>query len=269
MPILYDLSKLPSETREQIENSAKYTAWFSKFPNKLLGYSTSEDNKNYAKTGKSLKYDILTAILYLIPSDGSGFNLCPMEKIAKCGEPCLNKAGRGAMASTQMSRLRKTLFMLQYPKEFETMLRKEIRKLIKRSEKLNLLLEIRLNGTSDVRWEREFPEVVQEFQKFMYDYTKIPNRNIGNFPTYDLTFSYSGVKEYQPFVQQAIDKGMRIAVVFKHKDRIPHKFLGLYCINGDDSDSTRSAPQGVVWALYAKGQAKNDASGFVVDNTFM
>jgi len=269
MAILYDLSKLPSETREQIETRAKYTAWFSKFPDKLLGYSTSEDNKNDAKTGKSLKYDILTAILYLIPSDGSGINLCPMAKIAKCDGPCLNTAGRGAMGSVQVSRLRKTLFMLQYPKEFEAMLRKEIRKLEKRAKKLGLILKIRLNGTSDVRWEREFPEILQEFQEFMYDYTKIPNRNIGNFPKYDLTFSYSGVKEYQPFVKQAIDNGLRIAVVFKHKDKIPHKFLGMYCINGDDSDDTSSAPNGVVWALYAKGKARNDTSGFVVDNTFM
>ena len=269
MSILYDLSSLPSETRELIENSAKYTALFSKFPNKLLGYTTSEKNKNDAKTSKSLKYDILTAILYLIPSDGSGFNLCPMAKTAKCDGPCLNTAGRGAMGSTQMSRLRKTLFMLQYPKEFEALLREEIRKLEKRAKKLGLILKIRLNGTSDVRWEREFPEILQEFHEFMYDLTKIANRNIGNFPKYDLTFSYSGVKEYQPFVQQAIDNGLRIAVVFKHKDKIPHKFLGMYCINGDDSDDTSSAPDGVVWALYAKGKARNDTSGFVVDNTFM
>jgi hypothetical protein len=37
------------------------------------------------------------------------------------------------------------------------------------------------------------------------------------------------------------------------------------CIGGDDSDIRHLEPQGVVVALYAKGQAKRDMSGFVVD----
>jgi hypothetical protein len=37
------------------------------------------------------------------------------------------------------------------------------------------------------------------------------------------------------------------------------------CVDGDDSDIRHLDPQGVVVALYAKGNAKTDLSGFVVD----
>jgi len=36
-------------------------------------------------------------------------------------------------------------------------------------------------------------------------------------------------------------------------------------VDGDDSDIRHIDPQGVVVALYAKGKAKKDTSGFVVD----
>ena len=265
MAILYDLSKLTSETRELIENSAKYTALFSKFPNKLLGYTTSEKNKNDAKTGKSLKYDILTAILYLIPSDGSGFNLCPMAKTAKCDGPCLNTAGRGAMGSTQMSRLRKTLFMLQYPKEFEAMLREEIRKLEKRAKKLGLILKIRLNGTSD--WN--FLEIIRDNPDIQfYDYTKVYNRLDKNLPSnYHVTLSYSEADtDYtKKVVDKAKAKGINLAVVFRDKNKIPTEFLGRKVIDGDQDDLRFLDPDNVIVALYAKGQAKKDHSGFVID----
>ncbi len=37
------------------------------------------------------------------------------------------------------------------------------------------------------------------------------------------------------------------------------------CVDGDDTDLRFLDPQGVVVALYAKGGAKTDQSGFVVD----
>jgi hypothetical protein len=39
----------------------------------------------------------------------------------------------------------------------------------------------------------------------------------------------------------------------------------MQCIGGDDSDVRHLEPKGVVVALYAKGQAKRDGSGFVID----
>jgi hypothetical protein len=89
--------------------------------------------------------------------------------------------------------------------------------------------------------------------------------NRRNLPdNYDLTFSYSGVKAYQPQVAKAQKALMRIAVVFRHAEDIPTRFIGLRCIGGDNSDVRHIERQNVVVALYAKGPAKHDTTGFVV-----
>jgi hypothetical protein len=123
---------------------------------------------------------------------------------------------------------------------------------------------VRLNGTSDIRWEREAPEVFAEFPSVQfYDYTKIPTRR--DLPAnYHLTFSYSGANErYREFWRAAVDAGLNVAVVFR-KD-LPDTFLGLPVVNGDESDIRPYDPTGVIVGLKAKGKAKRDVSGFVVD----
>jgi hypothetical protein len=68
-----------------------------------------------------------------------------------------------------------------------------------------------------------------------------------------------------PFVKIAMKAGLRIATVFRKREDIPSEFLGLPVIDGDDSDVRHVEPKNVVVALYAKGKAKRDVSGFVVD----
>ena len=96
-----------------------------------------------------------------------------------------------------------------------------------------------------------------------YDYTKIPRDNLP--ANYDLTFSYSGVATYQNAVKKALERNMRIAVVFRKKKNIPCNFMGMACVDGDKNDVRHRNPQGVVVALSAKGKAKKDTTGFVVD----
>jgi hypothetical protein len=97
-----------------------------------------------------------------------------------------------------------------------------------------------------------------------YDYTKIANRIIPDPKIYDLTFSYSGVPQYRKFVDTAKAMGMRLAVVFRYQDKIPKVFEGRDVVDGDDSDLRFLEPSNVVSALYAKGKAVHDTSGFVV-----
>jgi len=59
-------------------------------------------------------------------------------------------------------------------------------------------------------------------------------------------------------------KHMNMAVVFRDKDSIPPTFLGLETIDGDKDDLRFLDPPDKVVALYAKGRAKHDTSGFVV-----
>jgi hypothetical protein len=225
-----------------------------------------------AKTVKGQKYGFITGILYLAPYNISGNNVCAMAAVAQCDKACLYSAGRGAFNNVQQARINKTKYFYDNRQQFMLQLVKDITALVRKANKLEMTPLVRLNGTSDIKWENvtfDFNgETVTIFDVFpdvqFYDYTKIANRN-DTPKNYDLTFSYSGVIAYQKYVNQAINNGMRIAVVFRKRENIPNTFMGLECVDGDDSDIRHIDPKGVIVALYAKGKAKTDTTGFVVD----
>ena len=225
-----------------------------------------------AKTVKGNKYGFLTGVLYLAPSDISGEQVCPMAKIAGCESACLYSAGRGAFNNVQKARIAKTQRFFWDRQAFMSDLVKSIESLIRKAEKQKMIPLVRLNGTSDIRWESIIfthdGKLVNIFEVFphiqFYDYTKISNRK-DTPKNYDLTFSYSGVREFLPYVEKAKKAGMRVAVVFRKQEDIPSEFMDMQCVDGDDSDIRHLDPMGSVVALYAKGKAKTDLSGFVVD----
>jgi len=228
-----------------------------------------------AKTSKGEKMGFLTGILYLAPYKTiSIYNTCAMAELAGCDIACLYTAGRGAYSNVQNARINKTNWYYQDKQGFMLQLIKNINSLIYKANKLGLIPLIRLNGTSDIKFEnvsfeyngKYYDNIMQLFPDIQfYDYTKIINRN--NLPAnYDLTFSYSGKSEFIKYVNQAINNKMRIAVVFKDKHNLPNEFMGLSVVNGDNSDIRHLDPQNVIVALYAKGKAKSDNTGFVVHN---
>jgi len=227
-----------------------------------------------AKTVKGETFGFLTGILYLAPATTTKWNTCSMAKIAKCDEPCLYLAGRGAFSSVQQARINKTTWFFEERNTFMQQLVVDIAKLIKKAKKQGLKPLVRLNGTSDIRWEAvsfidvdgwEYDNIFAAFPFVQfYDYTKDVNRK--DLPAnYDLTFSDSGVQGFQPYVQLAIAKGMRIASVFRKEQEIPETHRGLEVVSGDKSDVRHLDAKGIVVALYAKGKAKLDQSGFVFD----
>ena len=268
--LAYDISALSIEIQLQIIGNDHNRSLFSRFPDKLLGIDTN------AKTIKGEKYGIKTAILYLMPAMGSGVQLCANAKIAGCEKPCLFTAGRGAMSNVMLSRLRKTLYFNQYREQFMAQLSREITLEKAKAKRRGYKLVVRLNGTSDIRWENIKLPLINAPTIFdlhtdvqFYDYTKLANRK--NVPAnYDLTFSYSGVEAYQPFVAKAVANGERIAVVFRNRAIVNamlannETFLGLPVVDGDDTDIRHLDPRGAIVALYAKGKARRDQSGFVV-----
>lgn len=232
---------------------------------KLLSIDTN------AKTVKGQKQGYLTGILYMAPSDISGVNLCPMAKIAQCEKACLYTAGRGAFNNVQQARIRKAHWFNTDREGFMRQLVLDIQALQKKANKLGLIPLVRLNGTTDIRYESirfTLPgklAMVTIFELFpeiqFYDYTKIANRK--DLPAnYDLTFSYSGVKAFQIHAYKALANGLRLAVVFDKA--LPEEFLGLPVIDGDQSDIRHLDPKRCIVGLKAKGKAKNDNSGFVV-----
>jgi hypothetical protein len=228
-----------------------------------------------AKTIKGQSIGFLTGILYLAPHTLAGReNTCPMAEVAGCLKGCLNTAGRGVFNSVQQARIAKTQRFFDERNEFMQDLAFSIRKVIRKASKLGLTPLIRLNGTSDIRFENvgltldglEYPNIFAAFPNVQfYDYTKIPNRK--NIPSnYDLTFSYSGVEGYEKHVQKArLNSSLsRIAVVFDKSENIPSEFIGLPTVSGDNTDVRHLDPHNSIVALYAKGQARKDFSGFVV-----
>lgn len=239
-----------------------------------------------AKTVKGQKFGYLTGLMYLAPADLSGkINVCANAELAGCKAPCLNTAGRGKFNNVQAGRLRKTLYFVTEYEAFMNELATDINRLINKAKKLDVVPVVRLNGTSDILWERKsftldektakrigrdaghyenmmslYPEIT------FYDYTKIAGRFNKNLPeNYDLTFSYSGVESYQKQVSHAIKQGARMAVVFRDHENIPTEWMGMPVVDGDEHDIRPINPQGVIVALKAKGDAKKDTSGFVVD----
>jgi hypothetical protein len=54
-------------------------------------------------------------------------------------------------------------------------------------------------------------------------------------------------------------------VVFRAAASIPDTFKGMTVVSGDNSDVRHLDDNGVIVGLYAKGAAKRDTTGFVVN----
>ena len=219
---------------------------------------------------KGQKKGYLSSVLHLAPADLSGKNTCP-KATAGCKAACLNTAGRGGIFkkgettnTIQQARIRKTKMFFENRNTFMLDLFKEIQATIKKAEKQGLIPVFRLNGTSDLSWEKY--EVISGkniFQMFpevqFYDYTKILGRKVSHIPNYHLTFSKADGNDMD--VRLAASNGMNIAAVFKE---LPETYIGRPVINGDETDLRFLDPKGVIVGLKAKGKAKKDTSGFVV-----
>jgi hypothetical protein len=220
------------------------------------------------KTHKSLKMGYLTAGLHLAPANESGIvNMCPAHT-AGCAAACIYHAGRAAFApQVKLARIERTRMFMREPRLFWAMLRTDLLLLERAAARRSLKPAVRLNVTSDVAWERKFPDVgrehsvIEEFPGVQfYDYTKRPGRNTP--PNYHLTFSRS---ESNPgVVSRELDRGHNVAVVFA--DTLPDTWTGHPVIDGDDHDCRFLDPQGVIVGLRAKGPRARelDQSGFVV-----
>jgi hypothetical protein len=210
------------------------------------------------KLMKGEKKGFLSFVLHLAPADLSGYETCPKRTaggIFKKGE---------TTNVIQQARIRKTKMFFENRPEFMSKLLKDINNAIKYAEKKGLTPVFRLNGTSDIAWEKyEILDGRNIFQMFpevqFYDYTKMRNRKVKQLTNYHLTFSKADGNDLD--VRLAVNEGMNVAVVFKV---VPTTFLGRPVINGDETDLRFLDDKNVIVGLKAKGKAKKDATGFVV-----
>jgi hypothetical protein len=98
-----------------------------------------------------------------------------------------------------------------------------------------------------------------------YDYTKSKKRALNqSLPVnYHLTFSRSE-KTSNDDLFTLIKSRVSCCVVFKKT--IPKTFEGFLVFDGDKTDLRFLDPQGFIIGVLAKGKAKKDKSGFVVQN---
>jgi hypothetical protein len=172
-------------------------------------------------------------------------------------------AGRGAFDSVRQGRIDKAL-LLKFNRElFLDCLRWDIGMIARRARKMGLTPAIRINGTSDLAWisvmmADEFPEIT------FYDYTKLPKPALRVRPNYSLTFSYTGHNLTESL--EALAHGVNVAVVFSTRKgyELPETWNGHRVIDGDLHDLRFRDPKGVIVGLRAKGEAKKQASAFVV-----
>ena len=160
--------------------------------------------------------------------------------------------------SVQQARIRKTKWFFENRQDFMLELFHDIRKAIRFARRRDLTPVFRLNGTSDLAWEKYTLDGYNVFELFpevqFYDYTKILGRKVADYPNYHLTFSRA--EDNMDDCLKAQKEGMNVAVVY---DRIP-----AHVYSADEDDLRFLDPFVAIVGLKAKGRAKKDTSGFVV-----
>lgn len=251
--------------------------------------------KSNPKTDKNTAQGALTRILYLAPSDLSGYDVCPWASPG-CRAACLNTAGRGAMSSVQEARIRRTRWFFTDRESFLDKLVKEVKSLKKKAHREGLTPAVRLNGTSDIPWEgitvryngEKYRNIMELFPDVtFYDYTKSEQRALrainGRMPrNYTLALSQTednhdsvrtiairAKKQYSTLTWMDIAPWKipktHLSVVFRSEEDMPDWYMGLPVVDGDAHDYMPLYNEPVVLGLRAKGRAKRDVSGFVVD----
>lgn len=229
--------------------------------------STLNGKMNYlaigtnAKTSKGDGETKLTAIMYLAPAQISGYEVCPARSEG-CTNSCLFTAGRGAMNSVQQARVRKTKEFFENQQMFLEKLHEDLELFEQYCIDNNLTGYVRLNGTSDIKWEDYVN--MEQYSLFFYDYTKRTDRVYSELASnYKITYSRS--EDTPEETLEEVLKETSVAVVFEEVP-VTWKVNGvdIPVIEGDLTDLRYEDPVGVIVGLKAKGMAKKDDSGFVV-----
>lgn len=244
----------------------------------LTGLSYLGGVNTSAKVKKNMLINQLTYILYLAPAEVSRYNTCS-HATPECKMGCLNTSGRNGMEiisgknMIQKARIKKTELLFENKNFFMNWLVREIKRYKKQAENKNMEFSVRLNGTSDIDWQRIKLNGRNVFEIFpdvqFYDYTKNPAK-FKNLPdNYHLTFSYSGRNKQECF--DLLSKGFNIATIFDVKKiaDLPKTFMGYPVVSGDITDYRVKDGKGLIIGLKFKRIADRDAQRKVINSVFV
>lgn len=193
-------------------------------------------------------------------------NVCPLASDG-CAKACLSTSGQSGMPAQQRAQSARTAFLLAYPRDAGLIIGAEIRAAIRRHGVINL----RLNTTSDIRWELVAPGMVYALSRAgvrMYDYTAWRPEDRNPSRHYSLTYS---AKEpghtSDAYLTAILESGNNVAMPFdtRRGEALPAAWHGYPVIDGDESDERYRDPRGVVVGLRAKGHAwrRDNSAGFI------
>ena len=212
----------------------------------------------------------------LSPASESGWNMCSQASDG-CIAACLHTAGNPVYLDAKIkARLQRTRAFMTMRKAYIALIAFELEALELKAKRLNMTPAWRPNTTSDYPFHtvaltvngKPVKSLIHHFSNIeAYDYTKITKKAMqwaaGLLPdNYHITFSKSESNDHD--VAKVLKAGGNVAVVFSGKT-LPDTWQGVKVINGDESDVRFfDESGGVIVGLKAKGEAKNDQSGFVV-----
>lgn len=195
-----------------------------------------------------------------------GFNLCPRASKG-CAAACLVFSGQSGMPAAQRAQAVRTAFILSNPLAAGLLIGHEIRRALLKSPQVNL----RLNTTSDIRWELVAPDMVEALADagvLMYDYTAWKPADRKASAEYSLTYSAKEPSHTDDaYLAEILAGGGNVAMPFTtaRGEALPLEWKGFRVIDGDESDERRNDPRGVVVGLRAKGYKwkRDNSAGFI------
>jgi hypothetical protein len=194
-----------------------------------------------------------------------GFNLCPKASRG-CAAACLSRSGQSGMAPAQRAQAVRTAFLLAQPYAAGLIIGAELRNALRKGP-----INLRLNVTSDLRWELMFPDMVKALNAagvHMYDYTAWSPAQREASPDYSLTYSAKEpAATSDEYLTAILRDGGTVAMPFAtaRGKELPALWKGFTVIDGDVSDERRLDPAGVIVGLRAKGHEwkRDNSAGFI------
>ena len=216
-------------------------------------------------------------------------NVC-VRSTPACRRSCLVFSGQNVNRYTTVKKICLSQALIGAPLAFYRMLAEAIEQHRRWGAKKDIMPLVRLNVFSDLPWELLVPGLFEHFSDVQfYDYTKVPGRTTA--ANYDITFSFAGSKQNVDDMDAEIrTRRRRVAVVFattgvsliggrrggkkrqlvapRKPEVLPHTFLGLPVIDGDESDLRPFDPAPSVVGLRWK-IPKNQAVDLIEADVFI
>lgn len=243
------------------------------------GYGTSDSSFFTVTNPKVMKNERATLVMMLAPERsaslyfGRTINLCSAAS-AGCVAGCLGvTSGKGVLDGTKKARAVRTVFLLKHSFVAGILIGAEIMKHVREHGEIN----VRLNGTSDIRWElldgmREMVSSLTSVR--FYDYTAWSPTERGFAPEWHFTYSAKEPSHTNDgYLWSLLVHGHNVAMVFAVKkgqplpDTVVLNGQSFRVIDGDVTDDRTTdyrAPaglDGVVVGVRWKGRHV-DTSGF-------